>query len=101
MTNLLKKILLSCLFFQFTFCLKAQVITLGSGTFTGSNFAGPANTSSISGAASRYAYIFPAGLLTALKHGDSIRSLSFIRNNGGNILGTSNLKIYTTLEPRA
>lgn len=74
--------------------LSAQVITIGSGSFTGSNFAGPANTSTIANAASRYAYIYPANTLTGLLHGDTIRSIAFFRNSGASIGGTCNMKIY-------
>lgn len=74
--------------------LSAQVITIGSGSFTGSNFAGPANTSTISNAASRYAYIYPASTLSGLLHGDTIRSIAFFRNSGASISGSCNMKIY-------
>lgn len=79
--------------------VQAQVITLGQGSFTGSNVAGPANTSTTAGSASRYAYIFPASVLGTLKHNDTIVSLSFHKNAGGEIQGTCNMKIYmrTTL----
>ncbi len=88
------KILFAFILLLLTFPGHAQVITLGSGSFTGSNFAGPCNTSTVSGAHSRYAYIFPASLLTSLKDGDSIRSISFMRNAGGSISGGANMKIY-------
>ncbi len=74
--------------------LSAQVITIGSGSFTGSNFAGPANTSTIANAASRYAYIYPANTLSGLVHGDTIRSIAFFRNSGASIGGACNMKIF-------
>lgn len=72
----------------------AQVITLGNGYYTNTTLAGPANTSSAAGAASRYAYIFPASLFSALRHGDTIRSVSFMRNGGDSIAGSCNMIIY-------
>ncbi|HEY1047193.1 MAG TPA: T9SS type A sorting domain-containing protein [Bacteroidia bacterium] len=83
------------------FQTQAQVITLGPGTFTNSNFAGPANTSVNSGAASRYAYIFPASMLNSLKHQDTILSLSFHKNAGGSIQGVCNMKIYMRMTVNA
>lgn len=88
------------LFILFIFCLtssvlEAQVLTIGNTSFTGSNFAGPMNTSTSANASSRYAYIYPASVVSALKHGDSIRSISFHRNGGGgSVSGNSNLKIF-------
>lgn len=78
------------------FCarLHAQVITIGTLSFTGSNFAGPANTSSAANASSRYAYIYPQTTVSALRHGDTIRSLSFHRNGGGGLSGNCNLRIF-------
>ncbi len=74
--------------------VNAQVLTIGNGSFTGSNFAGPANTSTIANAASRYAYIYPANTLTGLLHGDTIRSIAFFRNSGASIGGNSNMRIF-------
>lgn len=82
------------LFSGFTSLLYAQVTTIGSGTFEGSNFAGPAYTSTIQGAHSRYAYIFPSSVLGGLSHGDSIQSLSFLKNGIASITGTCSMKIY-------
>ena len=73
---------------------KAQVIDLSNSAFTGSSLAGPANTSIVGGAASRYAYIFPQSAVSSLLHGDSIRSISLLRNGGGALYGTANMKIY-------
>ncbi len=72
----------------------AQVTTIGNGTFQNSNFGGPAYTSTIQGAHSRYAYIFPSSVLGGLQHGDSIRSLAFLKNGMGSITGTCSMKIY-------
>lgn len=80
--------------FFIAFQIQAQVLTIGNLSFTGSNFAGPANTSPIANAGSRYAYIYPASTVSALRHGDTIRSISFHRNGGGSISGASNMKIY-------
>lgn len=94
--------ILSVLFILFSHSfIHAQVLTLGAGTFTGSNFAGPANTSMSANAGSRYAYIFPATVLAGLRHGDTVRSLSFLRNSGSSISGNCNMKIFMrmTLNP--
>ena len=94
--SLLKKskftILLLCL--SFITSARGQVIILSNANFTGSSMAGPMNTSTSAGAASRYAYIYPQATVSSLRHGDSIRSVSFMRNGGGAITGTSNLKIF-------
>lgn len=82
-----------CILFSAPFT-HAQVLTIGNGSFTGSNFAGPANTSTIANAASRYAYIYPANTLTGLLHGDTIRSIAFFRNAGASIGGNSNMRIF-------
>lgn len=74
--------------------LHSQVTTIGNGTFQNSNFGGPAYTSTIQGAHSRYAYIFPSSVLGGLQHGDSIKSLAFLKNGIGSITGTCSMKIY-------
>ena len=74
--------------------LHAQVTTIGNGTFQNSNFGGPAYTATIQGAHSRYAYIFPSTVLGSMRHGDSIRSLAFLKNGMGSITGTCSMKIY-------
>jgi hypothetical protein len=74
--------------------INAQTLTIGNGTFINSNVAGPAYTSTIAGSHSRYAYIFPESVLTTLKHGDSIRAFSFLKNGIGSLNGTCSMKIY-------
>jgi len=74
--------------------ISAQVLIIGNGGFTGSSLAGPANTSTAANASSRYAYIFPQSVVSGLLHNDSIRSISFMRNGGGAIVGTCSLKVY-------
>lgn len=89
-------------FLLFVFCFissyqlsLAQVLILSNSNFAGSSFAGPVNTSVSAGAASRYAYIFPESLVSTLVHGDTIGSISFLRNGGGgSISGNSNMKIF-------
>ena len=94
--SLLKKshftLLLLCL--SFIASVRGQVIILSNANFSGSSMAGPMNTSTAAGAASRYAYIYPQSTVSSLRHGDSIRSVSFMRNGGGAITGTCNLKIF-------
>ena len=91
------------LFFAVAFRIaQAQVIELGTGSnYTGTNVGGPANTATFSGAASRYAYIFPQSTVSSLIHGDSIFSLDFFRNGGDSLSGTCNLKIYMRLGPNS
>lgn len=77
------------------FEINAQSITVGSGTFTGTNVGGPMMTTADAGAHSRYAYIFPSSLFSQIRNGDTISSLSFLRNgNAGKISGSCSLKIY-------
>ena len=73
---------------------RGQVIILSNANFSGSSMAGPMNSSTAAGAASRYAYIFPQSTVSSLLHGDTIRSVSFMRNGGDSIAGASNLKIF-------
>ncbi|MEZ4803976.1 MAG: T9SS type A sorting domain-containing protein [Bacteroidia bacterium] len=72
----------------------SQVIILGNGSFNGSNFAGPINSSTSAGASSRYAYIFPENTVSSLRHNDTITSISFLRNGGDSIIGNANMKIF-------
>lgn len=89
------KFFLLTAFVAAVFTLKAQVVLLANGSFTGTNFAGPAYTSITAGASSRYAYIYPQSTVSSLRHGDSIQSISFIRNGGSNsLIGTCSMKIY-------
>ncbi len=73
---------------------KAQVIELGTGFFTNSNLAGPVNSTGNISPTSRYAYIFPQSLVSALVHGDTVLSLDFLRNAGDSLINTCNMKIY-------
>lgn len=93
---MIKSLRFTCLltFLLFTGSISGQVITVGNLTFTGSNFAGPINTSTIANASSRYAYIYPASTVSALRHNDSIRSISFHRNGGAGLSGNCNMRIY-------
>lgn len=73
--------------------IEAQSTTIGSGTFT-SNIYGPMYTTTGSFTVSRYAYIYSAGDLGMLQHGDSISSVSFFKDNNDTLKGNNNLKIY-------
>ncbi len=92
--KILYALFISSIFTCFYSSTNAQVLTLGNGSFTGSNFAGPANTSTAASAASRYAYIFPESTVSSLRHGDTIRSISFLRNGGSSLGGNCNMKIF-------
>jgi hypothetical protein len=94
MTKTITSFLLFTLIYLLHSQLNAQSITIGNGTFINSNLAGPMYSSINTGSHSRYAYIFPESLLNNLQQGDSIRSLSFLKNGIGNIIGTCSLKIY-------
>ncbi|MBC7426126.1 MAG: T9SS type A sorting domain-containing protein [Bacteroidia bacterium] len=73
----------------------SQSLTIGSGTFTNSNFFGPANTSTLTSSCSRFAYIYPASLLKKLVQGDTISFLEFHRNgNGIGLSGSATMQIF-------
>jgi hypothetical protein len=79
----------------FPFFGLAQSVTIGSGSFGGSNVYGPMfSTNSIDTAFSRQAYIYPSSVLSGLKHGDSISSIEFYAQADLPMTGNPNLKIY-------
>ncbi len=102
--NYLLVLLICLLVFQFNFLKSQSAIIIGgqAGSNISSNFAGPMFSSLAANSYSRNAMIYPQVLLGQLKHGDSIFSLSFLKNGNGFISGTSNFKIYirTTVNNR-
>ena len=79
----------------FPFLGLAQSVTIGSGSFGGSNVYGPMfSTNSIDTAFSRQAYIYPSSVLSGLLHGDSISSMEFYAQADLPMTGNPNLKIY-------
>ena len=80
---------------MFPFLGLAQSVTIGSGSFGGSNVYGPMfSTNSIDTAFSRQAYIYPSSVLSGLLHGDSISSMEFYAQADLPMTGNPNLKIY-------
>lgn len=76
-----------------SFTLQGQYTIIGNGAFA-SNAFGPIYSSFSAGSASRFAYIYDAGDLGMLQHGDSIFSIAFFKATIGPILGTGNMKIF-------
>lgn len=73
----------------------SQSVTVGNGTFGGTNILGPMfAVSTLDTAFSRQAYIYPRSLLYGLDHGDSISSLDFYAQANDTLVGDINLKIY-------
>lgn len=80
--------------FCLTFKLNGQRLTVGPGNITGTNIAGPFNTSGTA-AFSVYAIIYPASALPGILHGDTIQAFDFQRNGPNNsIPGISNCRIW-------
>ena len=73
----------------------SQSVTIGSGSYGGTNVYGPMlSTSNYDTAFSRHAYIYPASVLTGLKHGDTISTLEFYAEADLPMTGNPNFKIY-------
>lgn len=74
--------------------VSGQYLRIGDGSF-GGTVAGPLiASSSNANFTSRFAYIYPASLLTKLEHGDSITALEIGRIAGNGFNNNCNLKIY-------
>ena len=72
-----------------------QSVTIGQGTYGGTNIYGPLYAVSTADTAfSKQAFIYPASLLTGLNHGDSISSIEFYAQADQAMSGNVNLKIY-------
>ncbi len=79
----------------------AQTVQIGNNqfptTYTNNNDYGPIRNLPTSSAAGRWAYIYPASLLTTITNGSQISSLSFYRRDPGISMPANfncNLKIY-------
>ena len=73
----------------------SQSVTVGSGSFGGTNVYGPMHsTNNYDTAFSRHAYIYPASVLSGLKHGDTISTLEFYAEADLPMTGSPNFKIY-------
>jgi hypothetical protein len=91
-----KQILL--FFILFPFVAISQSITIGSGSFGGSNVYGPMYSTNVFDTAySRQAYIYPAASLSGLNHGDTISSFEFFAQADLPMTGNPNLKIYVRM----
>ena len=78
----------------------AQKTNVGNGAFTSGNF-GPIRTETAVNYYSRFAFIYPEGTLTNLKHGDSIAAISFQHRSFDTLKGLCNLKVYLKATNRA
>ncbi len=58
----------------------AQYVQIGDGGYGGSNAGGPMNSTTLSNAWCKYAYIWPQSFLGNLRHGDTIRSLELYKD---------------------
>jgi len=75
--------------------LYGQSVTIGQGSYGGTNIYGPLYAISAADTAySRQAFIYPASLLSGLSHGDTISSLDFYAQANDAMKGNVNLKIY-------
>ena len=82
-----------CLAFLFTaFISSAQYTQVGLGAVKSSGF-GPMFTPD-STSFSRYAYIYPNASISNLQHGDTIRSIEFVRNGTDSLRSPANFKIF-------
>lgn len=73
----------------------AQSVTVGSGSYGGTNVYGPMySTNFFDTAFSRHAYIYPSSVLTGLNHGDTISSVEFYAQADLPMTNNPILKIY-------
>ena len=95
-----KKTILSLAFLFFFFALKAQYTQVGNGTFA-SFFYGPMATIDSTPYFNRHAYMYPSASIGNLQHGDTIRSIEFMRTGSDTLAGTANFRIYLKNSSRA
>lgn len=88
----------SLILFGWSLCLSsnlaAQYVQVGEGGFSGSNAGGPMNSTTLSNAWCKYAYIWPQSLLGNLKHGDTIRSVEFYKDVSTAMQASPSLAIW-------
>lgn len=82
-------------FISILFCqpAMAQYTQVGNGGFQSFTY-GPMSTVDSSGFYNRHAYIYPSGSISNLSHGDTIRSIEFMRGGFDTLRGNCNFKIY-------
>jgi hypothetical protein len=92
------KISIIYLFFLVVFCSnsKAQSTTIGSAPsrYNPPIIYGPMLSDTVANRYSRYAWIYPNNCLGNLQHGDTIRSVEFLKEGFGGMKGNANFKIY-------
>jgi len=93
MNKLYKLLLLGSFIFTISL-VNAQRINLGAGNITSTNFFGPFNTSVDTASYSRYAMIYPAGVMPGIRHGDTINALDFERIGALKFKGVGLCKIW-------
>jgi len=93
MNKLYKLLLLGSFIFTISLA-QAQRINLGAGNITSTNFFGPFNTSVDTSSFSRYAIIYPSGVIQGIRHGDTINALDFERIGAVKFRGSANCKIW-------
>ncbi len=98
--GMLKKTILSLAFLFFFLASNAQYTQVGNGGFA-SFFYGPMATIDSTPYFNRHAYIYPAASIPGLEHGDTIRSIEFMRNGSDTLAGTASFKIYLKNSQRA
>ena len=86
--------LLAFTFFATLPSVFGQYVRIGDGAFGNSNVAGPMNSTTVNNAWGRYAYIWPASLLGNLRHGDTIFSAEFYKDNNVNLQGSPIFTIW-------
>jgi hypothetical protein len=92
---MLRKLLLACSFSALMILPStAQYVQIGEGGLAGSNAGGPMNSTTLSNAWCKYAYIWPQSLLGNLKHGDTIRSIEFYKDVATAMQASPNLSIW-------
>jgi hypothetical protein len=74
-------------------CL-AQYTVIGTKVQGGTANFGPMLADDTTDRYSRFAYIYPAATLGNLKHGDTIRSLEFFKDDFGSMKGKANFKLF-------
>ncbi|MBU6324112.1 MAG: T9SS type A sorting domain-containing protein [Bacteroidetes bacterium] len=74
--------------------VSAQYVQVGEGGYSGSNAGGPMNSTTLSNAWCKYAYIWPQSFLGNLKHGDTIRSIEFYKDVATAMQATPSLSIW-------
>ena len=84
---------LSIIFCALTTAVSAQYTQVGQGGFANYSY-GPMATIDSTPFFNRHAYIYPSASITPLLHGDTIRSLEFMRTGNDTLVGQPMFRIY-------